>query len=953
MGWVARVINKPFLIFLAFLLVFSIVGTSFLQQINVQANTAPSPWLAAEEPSLQNLAENIPFEQLPAYADGGQECIIQQKFISRPAKKIPFQSELSYLSCGVDTPFGTIDKTAKLTRLGTNIAGKMYSPSGVEYKLSPIPNNDTAMHLDFNAPSGAYITMEPNVKSRLSSEYNAITGQVKHFLGSDFAKTVKNEKGGLLYARMDTAGYSSNGNWIIFDAVGIGLTRLNVKTGEILVFAPGYKYDIGLDPSLQLAISSDGRYAVVSSFGYSMYKIYDLDTCVKASAPDEPAACQLRDLKPILQNKIPNHFGIGTKISFTDNYTIKFYGTTLKDNVRTRYVHLLTAAGQTPVAFPYLAMGDSFASGEGAWDYRAGTDVRSPKNKCHISTHSYPYLIGDGLGLNKYESIACSGAKIKDINGQGFTERTYNLSDEGKQSDGLEEEKFDNQIQSNFLPGHRIQKTLAEKHKPNKVTISISGNDMGFGRIVQNCVFWLDNCYSQSSERATLVKTVNDRFDELVTMYGQLKTSSPGADIYAIGYPELIQPNGSCKSNVHVSSVETEFFDELTKYINSVIKKAAEKAGVYFVDVSDALHGYRLCESDGAMAVNGLVGGDDKVADVGPIGNESYHPNVLGHQLLKESILEKTNNFTAKNPFPKAVESPKISDAQSFIESSDFNLLDTNFYNKSDMVDSWWDKSTNLMLNAREFFPNSPVKVTLTSDPVELGSFTANSAGEVNTTLSLPDSVPYGYHTLHVSGKNVVGENIEYQQTVFVTESENDYDGDGISNEQDPCLAIEPSGVDYDQDGIDDACDGEIGEPPVNPPEEVIEIPGNENLPDFESQPDEEDDGAGIIEEVQNQNTSFGQTSGAAGLQQSGVTQPSSAGFQQSGGLVLSSNTSTLNQSGPARTFGSTSASATDTTNKAPLESSSNTPVFVILALIVALIVLAWYLQKRLAEATR
>src|SRR5690606_18188025 len=45
--------------------------------------------------------------------------------------------------------------------------------------------------------------------------------------------------------------------------------------------------------------------------------------------------------------------------------------------------------------------------------------------------------------------------------------------------------------------------------------------------------------------------------------------------------------------------------------------------------------------------------------------------------------------------------------------------------------------------------------------------------------------------------------------------SEDDYDGDGIPNEDEQCLIVQPAGVDYDQDGIDDACDPEITEPPA------------------------------------------------------------------------------------------------------------------------------------------
>lgn len=950
MGWGFSAINKYFLVFFIFMLVGGVVT----QTTDSSANSETSPWLANESPVLSNLKEDIPFDQVPQHTDGGQECVIQQKFITRPAKKLPPQSELSYLSCGVDTAFGTIDKTAKLTRLGTNVSGDVYLPNGTKNKLLPVPNSNVAIYMDNSAPSGSYLTLEKDIQQRLSSEPNSITGEVKHSVRTGLSHSLKNESGSPLYARMDTVAFSGNGQWAVFDAVGIGITRLNINSGEILILAPGYKYDSGQDPSLQMAISSDGRYVAVSSFTFSMFKIYDLNTCIKSLVPDKPATCMARDLKTILRSNMSDHLGVGTKMSFTDDYNLKFYGTTLKNNVRARYIHLLTAYGQAPTEFSYLALGDSFASGEGARNYKLGTDVKSPNNKCHVSMNSYSYLIGQELALNKYESIACSGAKIKDINSQYIDD--YNRSENGRQALGLENNENTDNIIRNFLPGYRIQKQFVAEYKPNKITISISGNDMGFGTIIKNCTFWFSPsiCYSQPSERAALVKKINDRFGELTTVYKQLKDSSPGVDVYAIGYPKMVNPDGPCDVNVRASKEELIFFNDLVDYINFVIKKSADSAGVYYVDVSNALEGKRLCEPFlTELAVNGLTLGNDKFFDIGPIGNESYHPNEIGHILLKEAILEKTNNFTAENPFPVMVAEPKMSDARDFIKTDAYDLLDTNFIDKSDMVDSWWYKNESKLLSQGDFAPNSAVSVSLTSDPISLGNFPANNDGTVNASLTLPDTVPIGYHTLHVVGKNIAGENVEYQQLLFIGDSEGDSDGDGVPDEQDPCIAIEPSGMDYDKDGIDDACDGQIGEPLVDEPEIIDTNPVTNPLPDFESQPDDSN-GAGIIDEVnsgQNQNssnTALGQGQTSSGLQSSGSSGASSQSSSlQSTGVVFSGGNNvglSLNQSGPTKVL---SSSAKD---PAPVKTSSGDSsglVYPILGVLIVLTIVVWFLRRR------
>src|SRR5690606_32712651 len=86
----------------------------------------------------------------------------------------------------------------------------------------------------------------------------------------------------------------------------------------------------------------------------------------------------------------------------------------------------------------YLALGDSYSSGEGDTErdkrtgqkyYRSWTDVEEdaawgqPREKCHISTRSYPYILAQGMALGdpvngpstRWHSVACSGARIRDV----------------------------------------------------------------------------------------------------------------------------------------------------------------------------------------------------------------------------------------------------------------------------------------------------------------------------------------------------------------------------------------------------------------------------------------------------------------------------------------------------------------------------------------------------------
>src|SRR5690606_8114714 len=71
--------------------------------------------------------------------------------------------------------------------------------------------------------------------------------------------------------------------------------------------------------------------------------------------------------------------------------------------------------------------------------------------------------------------------------------------------------------------------------------------------------------------------------------------------------------SGSCGLNVHLNDDERKFIFEGVKYINQVIKSAAEEAGVYYLDIEHSLEGVNLCSEieDAQMSVNGLTFGND------------------------------------------------------------------------------------------------------------------------------------------------------------------------------------------------------------------------------------------------------------------------------------------------------------------------------------------------------
>ncbi len=372
------------------------------------------------------------------------------------------------------------------------------------------------------------------------------------------------------------------------------------------------------------------------------------------------------------------------------------------------------------------------------------------------------------------------------------------------------------------LPGVIAQNNYINQDNPQIITVSVGGNDVDFTNIVEKCVIpfnratsFSQNCYQTYEDSLELVREINDQFDSLRKTYSDLLGHDPTRRVYVIGYPQLVSATGSCGDNVRLSQSDRQFATKLVDYLDSVISRAAAKAGVYYVDTQHAFDGHKLCES-GTKAVNGLTAGNDNYH---LIGNESYHPNKLGHELFARTILSQTNNLTAPMPIAQDINQPGEEDqeAAAMLDATKINRIVYETLNAANdihyVVKGPVDISIDQFKSIVRF--DSSMVAVLHSDPTDVGLVHVDNSGLISGTISIPSNISAGIHTLHLYGQNMVGEPIDVQQTVYVKASADDYDGDGIANDNDSCLGIPNSGHDIDQDSIDDACDPDIGSPPA------------------------------------------------------------------------------------------------------------------------------------------
>lgn len=615
---------------------------------------------------------------------------------------------------------------------------------------------------------------------------------------------------------------SKNGKWIVGEASN-GFFTYEIATETFRYVKQAYKTS-----SIATAISNDGRY-IITANKLGKFEITDTQQCESYSPQNGTSAkCGSINYFDSIKQYLPS---LATdvelkKVQFDNNEQISFYATHDFVSNTEHTISKITMNMTGDTVKNYLALGDSFAAGEGAYNYRAGTDFAD--NRCHLSLDSYPYLLDDS-NLGSVQSVACSGAKTKDY--YYSDEKLYN--DKLSQANRKTTEDFDEEIYINYLPGHRLQYRFVIQDKPNIVTISIGGNDIGFSKIVQTCVLSSYDCFDYYEERAAIVSSINNTYPSLVDTFTKIKEEAANnAHIYVLGYPEIAKPDGNCAVNVHLSNNEIKLGNNITAYLNSVIKMAANHAGVAYVDVTDALYGNRLCEIDSSKAaVNGLTAGDSApIPEIGPLGSESFHPNKKGHEMYAKKIKQLTNNFNLQMP-EKVQSNPNetsLSDI-SFVADAPVkgdSIFDTYYEDSMSEDVLYKDSTVAVQLNTDSFAlrNDKEVRIELHSDPTLLGIVTPVN-GAIDTSLSIPSNLGPGYHTLHIYATNIENEVIDIQKIVYVAESETDYDGDGITNENEICLVGEASGQDIDQDGIDDACDGFIDTAPPTTPEESTPPP--------------------------------------------------------------------------------------------------------------------------------
>lgn len=215
----------------------------------------------------------------------------------------------------------------------------------------------------------------------------------------------------------------------------------------------------------------------------------------------------------------------------------------------------------------YVALGDSYSSGDGAGDYSGGNCLRS--------AHAYAELWAAAHAHESFDFTACSGATTTDV-------------------------------KNDQLGPLNADTTL--------VSITIGGNDVGFADIMQTCVLQSNSACLDAVDTAKA--EVRDELPaKLDSTFSAIDAKAPSARVVVLDYPHLYKIVSFC---VGLSNTKRTALNDGADALDEAIAAATSRAGFTFADVRPVFAGHELCSGDGWLHSVTL-----------PI-EESYHPTATG-----------------------------------------------------------------------------------------------------------------------------------------------------------------------------------------------------------------------------------------------------------------------------------------------------------------------------------
>lgn len=581
-------------------------------------------------------------------------------------------------------------------------------------------------------------------------------------------------------------GISNNGRYLVYSGSARHVnaydifSRIDLETGERKVFGRGY-YDHthNVEPQPSVAVSNDGTQVVIG--GTAAFKVWRITPeCLvdREKMKDEfRDPCPTRMIYPkFYGDQWKNIEASHERISANDDFTELMYQHRALRGQAINEVVTISIAKDEPQAsrLDYLAMGDSYSSGEG--DIQNGVSshyIRETggKEDCHLSSRSYPFLLAKAWNVpdGKFNTIACSGARV--IHDYIFRLKYYSGQNNtiwdkmtGKNKDAVVEKAL-----RDFLPGYVPQLEFVKKYQPRVITLTGGGNDVGFGDVLRACIIgsWQSpslcvHAIPGSRLNKMLKDSIHNQYGVTKLLIKKIREASPKTKIYIIGYPQFIaKGTQNCYFNaMFINPLERALIVNMTQEMNEVLSRAATDSGVPFIDLSNSLVGGRLCDLSSSF----VTGSHNLIPNINDTTVQNlFHPSPLGHVKMASDILSRVSDIYRGNNTPKSTALPTSKLGHVYEQAPVTSKLNTSYRLQTEAGSPLRVRSDDRLK------PGSKVRVTLYSTPQDLGEYVVGDSGNVDLNLAIPKNVEPGQHTIVLDGVSNDGRRVTYYGFMAVT----------------------------------------------------------------------------------------------------------------------------------------------------------------------------------------
>jgi lysophospholipase L1-like esterase len=238
---------------------------------------------------------------------------------------------------------------------------------------------------------------------------------------------------------------------------------------------------------------------------------------------------------------------------------------------------LPAVAESNTVAGQYVALGDSYAAGQGGGEYL---------DQCLESPNGYPYLLDLEKGIHLQTNAACTGASTDEV----ANEQLSSLS-----------------------------------RSTRLVTLTVGAADLNLSDVLAACApVPTENCQAAI---ASAVGELSALGGNLTDLYEMVAVEAPKAKIVVTGYPYLFNQPVDCTPPPPPEDIIGQINCAVAA-LNSTIEQAvmaAQASGIniVYVDVTDDFAGHGIGSTD---------------PYIHSMGTDAYHPNIAGYVAYAEAI---------------------------------------------------------------------------------------------------------------------------------------------------------------------------------------------------------------------------------------------------------------------------------------------------------------------------